>query len=385
MFYNLIIDIHYFIMKIFSANENINSNDFEWALSYMTVDQDSRSIIEKHKQYVKGPIFGCSSSNGVFTPYGFKRGAYFLAAKKEDNIQIYPVIKMAMEKTAYNIAKMAALEIKKNFGIPDIILLHSTPGFEERIIEGIIEIFGQNMPVYGGSAADDNLNDKWFIFKDSLKLKEGFLMTGIRAYDIYNNFISGYLPTAHSGILTKVKSRIVYEIDNRPAAIVYNEWTGGLIDKFIGIGGVISTITSLYPIGRYFGEDNGQKIFLLSHPCIVLPQSNSIHFFTELKEGDKIWLMHENKEALVNKVKLVAQNACKETGRSTFKGGILIYCDGIIRTISSQANIVTENYSSIINNAPFIGAATAGEQGFFKGNVNRSSHGNLMINTVIFT
>lgn len=384
MLYNLIRNVQYFIMNIFSANEDINLNDFEWALSYMTVDQDSINVIKKFRNYIKGPIFGCSSSNGVFTPNGFKRGAYFLAAKKEDNIHVYPVMNMAMGKTAYNIAKMAATEIKENFGIPDIILLHSTPGFEERVIEGIIEIFGQNMPVYGGSAADDNFNGKWFIFKDSLKLKEGFLMVGIKANDIYNNFISGYLPTRHSGILTKVNSRIAYEIDNRPAAIVYNEWTGGLIDKYIGKGGTILGITSLYPIGRNFGEDDGHKIYLLSHPHMVLPENNGITFSTELKEGERIWLMHENKEALVDRVKLVAQNAQEVTGKEIFKGAILIYCAGIIKTISNQTNVVTEKYRSVINNAPFIGAATAGEQGFFKGNINKSSHGNLMINTIIF-
>lgn len=372
-------------MKTFSVNNFNTSDNFEWALLYMTIDQDYKNIIEKIKKYIKGPIFGCTSSNGVFTPDGFKRGAYFLASTKEDNIQVYPVLKMAMGKTAHNIAKMAALEINKNFGLPDVILMHATPGFEERILEGITEVFNNSVPIYGGSAADDNLNGKWFIFKDSIKLREGFLLVGIKANNIYNNFISGYLPTNNSGILTKVKSRTAYEIDNKPAAILYNEWIKGGIDKYINIGGVILDSTTLYPIGRLLGEKNGyNQYYLLSHPYMVIPEINGMTFLTELKEGERIWLMNVNKEVLLDKVKLVAQNVQETTGKDILKGAILIYCDGLIKNILDKANIVTEKYKTVINNAPFIGAATAGEQGFFKGNINKSAHGNLMINTMIF-
>ena len=167
-------------MYFFSGNDDISHCSFEWALSYMTTECDSKTVVDKVKKNIKGPIFGCSSAYGVFTPNGFKRGTFFLAANKEDNIKVYSVIKMSMEKTAFNCAKIASREIKEKFGMPDLILIHATPGFEEKILDGIIEIFGNNIPICGGSASDDDSNNRSFIFKDSLKLREGFLLVGIK-------------------------------------------------------------------------------------------------------------------------------------------------------------------------------------------------------------
>jgi hypothetical protein len=371
-------------MNLFTDKDSITHDNFVWALSYVTADQENISLVDRYKKYIKGPIFGCSSSLGVFNPYGFKRGAYFLAAKKEDNIQVYPVIKMAMEKTAFNIAKMSAKEIKDNFGIPDIILMHATPGFEERIIDGITDILGENVPIYGGSAGDDNLEGKWFIFKDSLKIKEGFLLVGIKSNNIYCNFISEYVPTDLSGIVTKSNYRTIYEIDNKPAAVVYNEWTNGLISKYVANGGIIYSLTSNFPIGQVYGRDTKERFYLLAHPYMVLSVNNGITFFSEIKEGERIWLMKENKTALFDRINSFVQYLKNTELKMSSKGSILIYCAGIIKTMPGQANLITDIYKKVIKNTPFIGAATIGEQGYFKGNVNKSFHGNLMFNTIVF-
>jgi len=190
---------------------------------------------------------------------------------------------------------------------------------------------------------------------------------GIKCDNVYNSFISKYSSTNFNGVITKASSRTVYEIDNKPAAIVYNEWTKGLINKYINTGGIIFHSTTLYPLGRKMGEEDKNKTFLLSQPYMVIPENNGITFFTEFKEGDRIWLLYENKDALIDNVKFVAQDALTDRSYNAIKGTILIYCKGLLNINKDRADHIVENYKSVIKNNNFIGIASTGEQGFSRG------------------
>ncbi|MGC8870626.1 MAG: FIST signal transduction protein, partial [Brevinematia bacterium] len=222
----------------------------DWAVCYTTVDVDIKSLLNKISEVApKIKIFGCSSFQGVFTPEGFLRGAHFLVSSQNDGIEAYPVIYECSAEDAKEKTILACKEIEKNFGSPDVILMHAVPGFEERVVEGIDEVFLKKVKVYGGSAADDDISGKWFIFSGNKVLNQGVLLVAFRsAKKIYSTFLSGYLPTNKKGIITKAEGRIVYEIDNRPAALVYNEWTNGSISEYLEKGGIILAPTTLRPL-----------------------------------------------------------------------------------------------------------------------------------------
>jgi len=95
----------------------------------------------------------------VFTPKGFLKGTHFLASYEDDNIQSYAVIKKTTAGNAKEIGKEAS-EIIQQLGQPNVLLLHATPGYEEIIIEGIEEIIKSQIPIYGGSAADNDISGK---------------------------------------------------------------------------------------------------------------------------------------------------------------------------------------------------------------------------------
>lgn len=59
---------------------------------------------------------------------------------------------------------MARLEAELG-GKPDAVLVHATPGFEERVLEGLASgSWGSPISVAGGSAADDDLSGAWGVF-----------------------------------------------------------------------------------------------------------------------------------------------------------------------------------------------------------------------------
>jgi len=374
-------------MRYISLNNISTISGAQWAVCYVTIDVDVREIVKRVRSIDgKVDIFGCSSFNGVFTPDGFIRGAHFLASYEEDEVSSYSVITECSADNALERTESICKQMKDNLGVPDVILMHATPGFEERIIEGIEKVFDGDVRVYGGSAADDDISGKWFIFKNDVIVKEGVLLIGFKhRKKVYGAFLSGYLPTSHQGTVTKASGRIVYEIDGKPAALVYNEWTGGAISEYLDKGGVILSATTLSPVGRVISEVLGIKQYLLSHPHQVLPKEKAITFFSEFKEGDQIVLMKGYKSSLIDRVRQVVERALGvDKGRVKLSGAIFVYCGGCVGAILDDIGEVVEEYKINVGNTPFVGAATFGEQGCFVGQEKHNKHGNLMANMIMF-
>jgi hypothetical protein len=265
-------------------------------------------------------------------------------------------------------------------------LLHATPGFEEAILQGIAEAFdGAPPPVYGGSAADDDLSGKWKIFCGVRVITEGFLLVGFHtARQLHGAFVSGYNPAGRKGKITRARDRIVYEIDGEPAAVVYNRWAGGAIDEQIRNGGVVLAPTTLRPIGRLIDQQHGVPRYLLSHPHQVLDRS-ALSFFTEMSNGDELSLMMATESALLSRTEQVVQRAVgSPDGRPALRGGLLIYCGGCVGALGPSVGDVSGIYAKSIGGAPFLGAATFGEEGSFSNVRNENRHGNLMCATILF-
>ncbi|MBK7285285.1 MAG: hypothetical protein IPI83_14040, partial [Sphingomonadales bacterium] len=45
--------------------------------------------------------------------------------------------------------------------LPGIVWLNAAPGREEEVLKGIVDILGPNVPVLGGSAADNRVAGNW--------------------------------------------------------------------------------------------------------------------------------------------------------------------------------------------------------------------------------
>jgi hypothetical protein len=168
---------------------------------------------------IDAKVFGATSFMGAFSPEGFVDGAILLAEDGDDIKASYRLVETT-ENNARERAKEAVEEIRGELGGNlDVILMHATPGYEERILEGIYDVFGDNIRVFGGSAGDNDLTGKWKLFDKGKEINEGVLLVGFKnPRGIFGAFVSGYFPTEYRGKITKAKGRVIYEIDGRPAA-----------------------------------------------------------------------------------------------------------------------------------------------------------------------
>ncbi len=357
-----------------------------WALLYAIQGFPIRSLLRAFSaRFPKVPVFGCTSFRGVFTPRGFIEGAALLSASANAGISAATALREANPASAYEAASSAAREIEQKLhAAPDAILMHATPGFEEAIIAGVTDVLGNGIPVYGGSAADDHIRGEWKVFADTSIIGQGFVLAGLSAAgarNVHGGFLDGYLPTHNVGTVTRSSGRTIFEIDGRPAANVYDDWSGGVISGERTSGGNVLLRTNLHPLGRVVDDTRGMPTRLLSHPHEVLPDG-ALRLFTEVTTGDRVELMIGTPEPLVQRVgRLVARAVPRR--RTRLRSGLLVYCGGCLAAVLDRAPDISAEFSRAIAGAPFIGVATFGEQGSF-GRQKANRHGNLMCSAVLF-
>lgn len=371
-------------MKFVDLQAGAAGQGARWALVYSTVDAPLAALLAGVSTKVRGPVFGCTSSSGVFTPRGFERGAFALVGEADDP-SAEAIMRPCGAVQARRAARDAAQEIAVRLGRrPDVLLLHATPGFEERLLEGLDDAFeGAAPPTFGGSAADDDLSGKWSIFVGAKREREGFVLVGFASERrVHGAFVSGYVPGRQRGTVTRAAGRVVFEIDGRPAAEVYDDWLGGALAGARATGGVVLGATTLHPLGRAVDRVGSMSRYLLSHPH-ELRADGALTLFTDVTTGDELVLMIGSEASLLDRTEQVVARALPR-GAPRPRGGVLVYCGGCVMTIGERAREVGTTYYRAIGEAPFVGAATFGEVGCFTGPSPTNRHGNLMCDTVLF-
>lgn len=267
--------------------------------------------------------------------------------------------------------------------LPALIWCMQAPGFEEQIITGIQQVVGDQVPILGGSAADDDVSGQWNQF-DGITLGQHLLVIAVLypSVAISSYFSSGYSDGNIQGIVTAVQGRRILEIDQQPALQVYNRWLdqAGLAPMQPG---VVMSASTFHPIGRAL-RARDIPFSLLSLPTSVA-EDGSVELLSELQPGDQISLMHGSKEQLVRRaahVVRVASNNLRLQHDVEPAAALIVYCAGCMLAVRDQIAEVQHSLSANLPGIPYLVAFTFGEQGCFADGLNR--HGNLMISAVIF-
>lgn len=268
---------------------------------------------------------------------------------------------------------------------PDLVWLTTSPGTEEDVLRGITDVVGASVPVVGGSAADNDISGSWRIFDGSEALAGGVIVSVLfPSSRLSMAYQSGYAPTQKTGVVTRADGRRLIEIDGRPAAEVYADWTDGLIkapaeDETL----MILSESTFTPLGRRSGTVADVPFYLLSHPASV-EADGSINLFADIAEGDELTLMQGAADSLTSRAGRVASFAAS-SGRiapNEISGALVIYCGGCMLAVRERMNEVASGIDAALNGAPFLGIFTFGEQGPILSGQN--AHGNLMISCVTF-
>lgn len=352
------------------------------------------------------PIHGSTSCLGVMTQAGaHTQGgcglAMFGILDPEGSYGVGAAVIGEDPGAAAQQAIHAALEMADCPGeVPAMVWMTAAPGCEEALISGIAEVLGDDVPITGGSSADNTVSGQWKQFTHDEIFSNAIVVAALfPSTEVMFAFHSGYEPTDVKGIVTKAggfeatektglatktEGRILLEIDSQPAAVVYNNWSKGLISDMLAEGGNILARTTLYPLGRIAGHIGSVPYYQLSHPDAVT-ENGALSIFTNVTPGDELVLMHGTIDSLVSRAGRVASSALETYSAHSedVAGAMVVYCAGCMLTVQDRLSEVVDSLRSALPNVPFLGVYTFGEQGCFLGGENR--HGNLMISVLLFS
>jgi hypothetical protein len=395
------------VVEMYNQLLTVLKQDPDLLVLYCSIEYDIEAIVRAIRSKTpKVAIHGGTSCKGVMTQLGIASrdnvGLAILAiADPDGNYGVGAAVLGGDAKAAAEAAVNDALANADCPGeVPAMVWLTAVPGQEEAILAGIASALGEDVPVAGGSSADNALDGSWKQFTGEGVYNDAVVVSTLfPSTEIMFAFHSGYEPTDAKGLITKTggyeatgnkgiatatSQRTLLEIDGRPAAEVYNEWTGRLINDMLGKAGHILELTTLHPLGRVAGHIGEVPFFQLCHPDSVTPE-NGLTLFADIAAGDEIVLMRGTVDSLITRAGRVAISAMEThmAGPEDVAGALVVYCAGCMLTVQDRLGEVVDSIREALPGVPFLGTFTYGEQGCFLNGGNR--HGNLMISVLLFT
>ncbi len=379
---------------ISSVKTQLGSESPEFAILFSTVGYDSDKVLSEVRRLLPSvQIYGGTSCLAVQTEEGFHagdNGSLALLAVATDNITFgvggVSIDDFPSAREAGKAAIQAAIDAAGEEGTPKLVLMTGSVGHEEELLAGIEEIIGKDVPVLGGSAGDNTITGEWKQFANGNVYSNGISLTAIYTdLKVGWAYEAGYLRSENKGTITRAEGRIIYEMDNQPAAEVYNDWTGGLVTEELETGGSVLSKATFYPLAKIIKKE-GNEFTISIHPLSINATDHSLEVFANVEEGDEVLLMHGDWELLLNRALTTPTKALEsETlSKEDVSFGIYTYCAGTMLAIPEEERPkMPVLVKTAIGDAPFIGTFTFGEQGHIRGVGNL--HGNLVNSMIVFT
>lgn len=292
---------------------------------------------------------------------------------------------MPLESDPRSAAARATREALRRAGrpgeAPELVWLTAAPGHEESVLSGIKDVVGRPALIVGASAADNDVSGGWSQLWSEGAVQDSVVVSVLfPSRPIACSFESGYAPTEMRGTVTRATGRVIEEIDCRPAAMVYEEWTGLKVLPEQGSASILAE-ASMFPLGRKSTVVEGIAFHLLAHPAVAHADGR-LELFADVAEGEEICLMTGSQDSLVDRAGRIAEASRKKLPDGAVAGALMVYCGGCMLAVPGRMNEVARGVDEALDHAPFLVVFSFGEQG--ETMCGDSEHGNLMISFIAF-
>ncbi len=352
------------------------------AFIFSSVKYDQKNLLDGAKEVLgSAPIIGCTSNGGILVPDGYitsNNGFAGILAIGDPDTAV-GVAGSAKMLTARETGRKVAIDAMNKVGTtfsPSYFFMIANPGEEEEYAKGIQDVIG-DVPMFGGSSADDDLTGKWKIYTNDGIFSEGvavaFFYTNKK---IINEYTGKYHETVNSGVITKIEGRrTLKEIDGIPAMKKYAEWTGLKTRELMG--DKILTASILKPMGVKTPTGN---VTLIRHP-MAGNADYSINLGNDLSVNTAVIQMQATLDELIEAPKLTLRKL-KSKLPSEPAAYIFVHCGGRKIAIGDRINEVAKLVKEEAGDVPYIMPFTFGEYGRAEHEANNM--GGLMLSETAF-
>jgi len=349
------------------------------AFAYGSADYDSKELLAAAAAELPGtPIIGNTSFTGVITPEGFVGGdTPFVGILALGGDDVVVGTAGAARDTADCPRKIGAALAKQAMEAagkdcaPDYWYMVASPAEEEYYIKGVTEVIGR-VPFFGGSAADNEIAGKWWIYNGTECFQDGCAVAFFSSDTPFaNQFTGAYAETEDFGVVTKMDGdRGIAEIDGKPALQVYADWRGMPVDQLMGGDLLVASIVS--PLGF---KDRLGDLIAIRHPMNG-NDDLSIAVGAKVVEKTCVIRMEGDVDCLVGSVAKTA-GELKEKAGAKPAAYHFVHCGGRRAAIGDRIDEVADAFIKEADGVPFIAEFTFGEYGFEDDGLNAT--GGLML------
>lgn len=330
---------------------------------YSSVKYDTDKLLNGAKSVLgTAPIIGATSCDGICVPDGYitsKEGFAGMMCIGDADTNVSTAISEKLSstrETGMNVAKRAMEKIGAT-SAPSFFMMIATPGDEEEYLKGIQDVVG-NVPVFGGSAADDDLSGKWRIYTE-----EGIVTNGVCVAFFYTNkkiknIIDGrYHETINSGIITKTTGkREIDEIDGIQAMKKYAEWTNRKVKDIKGIKMYKESVLKPLAVKTIDGSLLAIRQPMNGNTDYSINVGNDVYVNTAIIQAQT------SCEEIVNAPKLIVRKLNKKANENR-AFYIITHCAGRKMAIEGKISELAREVKKETEETPFIMPFTYGEYG----------------------
>lgn len=349
---------------------------------------DIDQIIRGIQSIGNSPIIGCTSNGGIIVPDGYitsKQGFAGMLSIIDENMKVGVACHEA-GKDPREIGRRVAILAAENANTmrgPAYFYMVASPKEEEEYLMGIQDVIGR-VPLFGGSAADDNMNGNWKIICNNEVLTDGVAVAFFYTNnEMVTTFTGAYKETTNCGLITKVKeNRTIVSIDGISALKKYAQWINMPPSSLIGSNLLAFSIT--HPLGI---KDPLGNLTVIRHPIFGNDMGTKTTIDDTITLGNKVV---ENTaiiqcEATIDELIKSTGATVRNLNRKIYTepaAYILIHSGGRKLGIGDRIEEVHKQIVKETKNIPFITAFTFGEYGYEEHSSNIC--GGLMLSFTVF-
>ena len=351
--------------------KNANLSNMSVGLLFTSVAYNQEEVVKGIKSVAEDvPFLGCTSSAAICTHDGYLNSETGYAGMMSfgGNVEVGVAGSKKTDETpreiGARIAKEAVSKIKGTDKEPDYFFMTANPGEEEEYMKGIQDIVG-DIPVFGGSAADNTVEGKWSVIVNGEVFTSGCAVAIFYTDSKMKNIYTGaYEETDKSGIITKLNGkRTLMEIDGVPAVKKYAEWTGKEESKLAEGAILVETITG--PLGV---KDPIGKVTAVRHPMFA-NADGSMNIGADLAVNTAVILLKDSPEGILEASPKTVMELNKTIDAKSY---FLVHCGGrrLGLAINNVEDRIYPEVKKATGNKEFLMVFTFGEYGSFDHSAN---------------
>jgi len=354
------------------ANANFHGEKIDLVIAFATIDLVYPVLLKALNAAFlnRVPIVGCSGAAIIVNQGIFKHGlAVMLLGLPAGTYINTACVKDIKNKTSLQAGKELGIKLLDGFrDVRRVISVLFSDGLIDDgsdLLSGLQERLGKSFPLVGASASDNMRFSKTYVFFNQELANDcvaGVLWGGKVNFGL--GVKHGWKPLGRPRTVTRAQGNIIYEIDDAPAASLYEEY---LARSLTSLQRELKYISVLYPIGMYV---EGEQEYVLRN-ILSIERDGSLHMQGNVATGSAIRLMIGTKESCLTATHQALEEAknglwgnASEHARASINHFVLVF-DSVSRYMLLKRDAERELdiiKAGLGEETPIIGLYTFGEQ-----------------------